>query len=134
MFNRIKLRKATFEDADYLLALKNDKVMRKFAVVTNSKIRKADHLKWLKDNIDTVSIILYKGERAGMFRVTEDREVSINIDPLMRGQGLGGKVLKLCPKKVWAKIVNGNVPSMRIFLANGFKITGYENDYYILKN
>ena len=124
MFNRIKLRKATMDDADYLLFLKNDKVMRKFAVVSNDKIKKADHIKWLKDNIDTVSIVVYRGERAGMFRVTKDREVSINLDPLYRGQGLGGKVLKHCPKGVWAKIVNGNVPSMRIFLANGFKITG----------
>lgn len=122
------------EDADYLLALKNDPVMRKFAVVSNDKIKKADHINWLKGNIDTISIVLYEGVRAGMFRVTKDKEVSINIDPAYRGKGLGGKVLKYCPKDVWAKIVNGNVPSMRIFLANGFKITGYENDYYILKN
>jgi len=35
-----------------------------------------------------------------------------------------------------AKVVNGNVPSMRLSQKNGFKVVGYEEDrfgYYILE-
>jgi RimJ/RimL family protein N-acetyltransferase len=128
------IRKATMADADFLLFLKNDPVMRKYAVVTHSKIKKEDHLKWLKENLHTLKII-EEDKPVGMLRVTDDKEVSINISPECRGQGLGGKILAAyCPKKVWAKIVNGNVPSMRIFLANGFKIVDYEKNYYVLEN
>lgn len=130
------LRPATMEDADFLLKLKNDPVMRKFAVVTHGRIKKADHLKWLEKNLDTISIVEDKfGERLGMLRITNDNEISINIAPEHRGKGLGGKILEaFCLKGVWAKIVNGNVPSMRIFLNNGFQITGYKKNYYVLKN
>lgn len=129
------LRPATMEDADFLLRLKNDPVMRKFAVVTHKRIKKADHLKWLKKNLHTISILTSPDEYMGMLRITDDKEVSINVAPEHRGKGLGGAILKkFCPKGVWAKIVNGNVPSMRIFLDNGFKITGYKKNYYVLHN
>lgn len=129
----MKLRKATTEDSDFLLELKNDPVMRKFAVVTHKKIKKADHEKWLAKNLHTFSIVMVDGERMGMFRVTDDKEVSINLAPAARGKGLGAKVLKRCPKGVWAKIVNGNVPSMRLFLNHGFKIVDYKENYYVLE-
>jgi RimJ/RimL family protein N-acetyltransferase len=130
----MRLRNATMDDADFLLKLKNDPVMRKFAVVTHGKIKKADHIKWLKKHLGEISIITEKGKRLGMFRIAAG-EVSINLDPVCRGRGIGNKVLKqFCPKGVWAKIVNGNVPSMKIFLNNGFKITGYMDNYYVLQN
>lgn len=131
--NRLKLRPATMEDSDFLLWLKNDPVMRKFAVVSHNKIKKADHLKWLGKNLHTIQIIQQGTEQLGMFRITDDKEVSINLSPECRGRGIGSKVLRrFCPKDVWAKIVNGNVPSMRIFLDNGFKIIGYKHNYYVL--
>lgn len=87
-----------------------------------------------KKHLNEFSIIIEKGQRLGMFRVAKG-EVSINLDPVCRGRGIGNKVLKkFCPKGVWAKIVNGNVPSMKIFLNNGFKITGYIDNYYVLEN
>lgn len=134
IFNTLKLRLATFDDADYLLDLKNDPVMRKFAVATHNKIKKKDHLKWLEQNIGGIYIITQRGWMVGMMRIA-DGEVSINIDPVFRGQGIGSKVLKkFCPKGVWAKIVDGNVASMNIFLKNGFKIVDHKDNYYILEN
>ena len=134
IFDRLKLRPATFEDADFLLELKNDPTMRKFAVVSNKKIKRMDHIDWLHDNMESISIITERGIRLGMFRIA-DSEVSINLSPICRGRGIGSRVLrKFCPKGVWAKIVDGNVPSMRIFLKNGFEITDHEENYYVLKN
>ena len=133
IFNRLELRPATFEDADFLLELKNDPIMRKFAVVSHKKIKKQDHLDWLFDNIGGIFIITQRGWKMGMFRIA-DGEVSINLHPSTRGQGIGSKVLrKFCPKGVWAKIVDGNVASMRIFLKNGFEIVDHKDNYYILE-
>lgn len=132
---RVSIRPATMEDADFLLVLKNDPVMRQFAVVTPEEIKMEDHLKWLQDHVNEMFIVELNGLRAGMFRVSQDREVSINLHPDFHGKGLGQEVVsQFCPKGVWAKIVNGNVPSMKLFLANGFKIMSYENNYYVLKN
>ena len=118
-------------DADFLLELKNDPVMRKFAVVTHDKIKKKDHLNWLPKHLHEIKII---GDNYGMFRVSDDREVSINISSGYRGIGLGKEVLKKhCPDGVWAKIVNGNVASMNLFIRSGFIITGYEKNYYVLE-
>lgn len=129
------IRPASLEDANILLRWKNDKVMRKFAVVTHSRIKWEDHIEWLKYNIQTIQIILEGNKKIGMLRVTKDREVSINLDPKYRGMGYGSKIIsEFCPKGVWAKIVNGNVASMRVFLANGFKIIDYQENFYVLQN
>lgn len=133
IFDPLKLREATMDDAKFLLDLKNDPVMRKFAVVTSEKITMRKHLKWLASNIDTMWIITLKGDDMGMFRITDDNEVSINLAPASRGQGIGSRVLKkFCPKGVWAKIVDGNVASMKIFLKNGFEIIDHKKNYYVL--
>ncbi len=126
----MRLRPATMVDAEFLLKLKNDPVMRKFAVVTHKKILKKDHLKWLSTHLDEIQII---GDRIGMFRIA-DGEVSINLAPEHRGKGIGLKVISKCPKGLWAKIVNGNVPSMKVFLEAGFKVVDYKENYYVLKN
>ncbi len=129
----MRLRSATMKDADFLLKLKNDPVMRKFAVVSHEKIKLKNHLAWLGKHLGEIQIVMVKGKRLGMFRIA-NKEVSINLSPEARGKGLGSKVLKKCPKGVWAKIVHGNVPSMRIFIKNGFEIVGHERNYYVLEN
>jgi RimJ/RimL family protein N-acetyltransferase len=128
------LRKATTHDRDFLLRLKNDPVMRKFSVVTHDKIKLKAHLAWLKKHLNEIQIAMDKGKRIGMFRIY-NKEVSINIDPKYRGKGYGDKILKagLIPG-LWAKIVDGNVASMRLFLTNGFMVTDYKRGYYVLKN
>lgn len=131
----MRARSATMGDSGFLLQIKNDPITRSFSVVTHDKIKKEDHEKWLAQHLDEIKIIEDLKVLVGMFRVDTDREVSINLHPDFRGMGYGSKILRTyCPKGVWAKIVNGNVASMRIFLANGFKIIGYEQNYYVLKN
>lgn len=108
--------------------------MRQFAVVTHDEIKWDAHLEWLKGHLHEIAIIEKDNKRAGMFRIDDNKEVSINLHPNFRGQGLGKEVMAFCPKGVWAKIVNGNVPSMKLFLESGFKIIGYEQNYYVLAN
>lgn len=129
----MKFRAATMDDADFLLEIKNDPETRRFAVVTHDEIKKADHLKWLKKHLEEILIVEELDQRAGMFRISEDFEVSINLSPQFRGRGLGRKIMQFCPKGVWAKIVNGNVPSMRLFLGSGFHIIDYKENYYFLQ-
>lgn len=127
------------EDADFLLELKNDPIMRQFAVVSHEKISMADHLNWLEKHINEIQIVELKQYwnfvKAGMFRVSDDKEVSINLHPKFRGQGLGQEVVsKHCPKGVWAKIVDGNEASMKLFLNNGFQVVDHKENYHVLKN
>lgn len=123
------------EDANFLFKLKNNLTMRRWAVKTHARILKRDHMIWLKGNIHTIQIVEDGGVPLGMLRVTDDKEVSINLAPEARGRGVGTMVLdNWCPKGVWAKIVDGNVPSMRVFLKTGFEIVDHEKNYYILKN
>ena len=132
----IRLRKATMEDADNLLKWKNDDTMRKFSIVTQDKIEMKDHIKWLRKHLDEIYII---GDDYGDIRFEGD-EIAIKIDKKWRGKGIGYDAIRIAKEMrdvIIAKVVDGNVASMRLFTGAGFKITGHEIEngigYYILK-
>lgn len=130
----ITLRQATMGDAEFLLEMKNDPVMRKFSIVTHDKIKMTDHLRWLKDNVQYTYIIEYSGDACGDIRV-KDKEVAIKIHEAFRGMGISTEVLMNVVEKydyLLAKIVDGNVPSMRLFQKCGFKVVDHKDNYYIL--
>lgn len=119
------------EDAARLLAWKNDPVTRRFAIVTHEIIPMQTHLEYLKGHLQDIQIIEYGGVPVGDIRI--DEEVSIRLDPEYRGKQIGYKALSLVVRpKMVAKIVNGNIPSFRLFLSLGFKPKSYEEGYYIL--
>lgn len=126
----MKLRPATLEDSNFLLRLKNDKTMRKFAIVTHEKIQKENHERWLEKNVGSIKIA-YETEPIGMLRVSNG-EISINIAKKYRGKGFGLKMLK--GVKGYAKIVDGNVASLNLFLKAGFKVKSHIKNYYVLSN
>jgi len=126
----MKLRPATLEDSNFLLRLKNDKTMRKFAIVTHEKIQKDNHERWLAKNLGTIRIA-YEKEPIGMLRLSNG-EISINIAAKFRKQGFGTKMLK--GVKGYAKIVDGNVASLNLFLKAGFKVKSHKKNYYVLSN
>ena len=122
------------DDAQALLNWKNDPVMRRFSIATHDEIKMEDHLKWLEKHLDEIYIICDHRDTYGDVRL-EGNGIAIKIDPHFRGMGIGTKAIKLAQDmrdELIAFIVNGNVPSMRLFLGAGFKITGYRNGYYIL--
>jgi len=130
------VRKATMADAENLLKWKNDPIMRKYSIVTHKKIKMADHLKWLRKHLDEIYII---GEDFGDVRVS-DGEIAIKLAPEHRGKGYGLQALQAMDRRykgLTAKIVDGNVASMRLFIKNKYspvehKVTNGIG-YYILK-
>jgi len=131
----ISLRQATMGDAELLLEMKNDPVMRKFSIATHDEIKMTDHLVWLKDNVQYTYMIETDSVACGDIRI-KDGEVAIKIHEDYRGKGISTQVLKnVCEKfdVLTAKIVDGNVPSMRLFQKCGFKVVDHKDNYYILK-
>lgn len=134
----IKLRPATLADAQDLLRWKNDPVMRDFSIVSSEIIKEEDHLKWLEKHLKDILIITYNNESCGDIRFDRN-EVAIKLDPKFRGKGIGKKALLKAlkdKKDIIAKVVDGNVASMRLFQSCGFKVIDHQiqnKGFYILK-
>ena len=128
----------TMDDADFMLALKNDPQTRQFAIVSKEEIKREDHLEWLRLNISTMHVIeKLTGEKVGAVRINKkgrQREVSIWVDKDHRKLGIATKVLaRLEFLDTWCKIVDGNTASMRVFVKAGFVPSGHVDNYYILE-
>lgn len=131
----INLRPATLEDAKLLFEMKNDIVMRRFSIETHDEIEWNDHIRWLNDNLEYTEIIELDGVACGDIRIRYG-EVAIKIHKDYRGKGISTEVLMSIVEKhdsLKARIVDGNIPSMRLFLKCGFKIIDHKDRYYILK-
>lgn len=132
----IRLRKATLEDAEILLNWKNDPETRKWAIVTHDKIKMENHIKWLEKHYKEIAIITDGEKDYGNIRINKE-EIAIVIDKKYRGYGLAKKVLSKIETKRIAKIVDGNIASMRLFISAGFKPVAhkYKNGigYYVLQ-
>jgi len=133
------IREAKIIDAKFLFNLKNDKDVRKWSIASKDKIKWDSHLKWFNKHIKKIFIIYHNGERAGDIRLEGD-EIAIKIDKRARGNGLAGYAIgiaRISCNKLIAKIVDGNVPSMRLFIKNDFKVVDHKVTngvgYYILK-
>lgn len=137
--SKLRLRWAEMADADFLLSVKNDPVVRKFSIVSKDRIRRADHLVWLekavKDPKRKFYVIEYGETRIGdvRFDIGKEIEVSIRIAKRWRKCGVGKAIIPFAcwamasvyPKKDFiAKIVDGNVASRRLFESCGFVDTG----------
>lgn len=138
------------KDANKLLAWKNYAETRRFAIVTHRNITKKNHLKWLENRLkkdDNFFIIHGDGRDHGDIRLEEgdnEVEISIRLDKGSRGRGIALTAIleisalakRLFPKKpVIAKIVNGNIASMKTFCRAGYVPFAYNRNhgYYILK-
>jgi len=119
----MNLRPMTMDDSDFMLELKNDSDTRHFALLTSEEIKKEDHIKFLEKNIQYFQVIEDGGtimQRVGAVRV-QDNEVSIWVSPLFRGMNYATTTLKRVRKDgMTAKIVIGNMPSIRAFIKAGF--------------
>lgn len=129
----IEFKQMTMEESDLMLKWKNYPETRKFSIKTHKRIKKSDHEKWLKDHLGGLFLIVVDNENCGALRVNKG-EISIWIDKKYQGIGLATKAIK---EVMWprakAKIVDGNIPSMRAFINAGFKPVSYQKGYYIFK-
>jgi len=128
------LRPMIMADADKLLEWKNYPETREFAIVTKEEINREDHHNWLKDNIDQFQIIADNQELCGAIRINHT-EISIWIDRKYRNKGVATFFLRqVIQPGMYAKIVSGNIGSMRAFIKAGLKpISYYNNSYYLFR-
>lgn len=126
----MKLRPMTMQDADKMLEWKNYPETRQFAIHSHFIIKRENHIKWLSKNLQYFKVI---NDRQGAIRV-QNKEVSIWVDRAFRENGLATEAVKKVSKHgMTAKIVDGNVSSMRCFIKCGYIPVSHEYNYYILQ-
>ncbi len=130
------LRAATAADSQSLFDWRNDAQTRAVSV-SQGEIDRDAHEAWFLASLASDSRTIYladvEGTPAGMVRFDlegETAEVSINLNPLFRGQGLAGPILSgalaryrdgaRMPVRLVAHIRQGNGASIRLFGAAGF--------------
>lgn len=137
MRHDLELRPATADDVEDLLLWRNDDVTRRMSRNTGLVARE-DHLKWcasaLRDPAKLLLIGCVNGGAVGMarFDLLEPGvwEVSINLNPACRGQGLSRPLLAAAlaaialqqPTRVVAEIKPVNAVSRHLFESLGFRL------------
>ena len=127
----LSLRTANQADAVDLLRWRNDPLSRSMSI-DNQGIKLRDHLSWLTAKLKTANCMFLVAEapdaKVGTVRFDINQrqgaaEVSINLNPLMRGRGLGKAVLaesinyflQVHPVDIKAAVKIENEASSRIF-------------------
>ncbi|MEK9208162.1 MAG: GNAT family N-acetyltransferase [Patescibacteria group bacterium] len=129
----IELIQMKMVDAGKMLEWKNYPETREFAIVNHEKVKLKDHLKWLKKNIKYFKIILCDGITCGAIRI-QNKEVSIWIDRACRGNGIATRTIQIVSRSGFtAKIVEGNIASMKCFIKCGYLPVSHQDGYYIFK-
>lgn len=136
----LAVRPAASDDSADLRRWRNDPVT--VAMSVNSKTVEPDeHQEWfsaaLNDPLQTLFIGVHEGTKVGVCRFQQQAgsgpaEVSINLDPELRGKGLAALFLQqaidafLSQQDVLltATIKHSNVPSQRLFSRCGFRQVG----------
>jgi RimJ/RimL family protein N-acetyltransferase len=138
------LREArTNKDALQLFDWVNDEDVRKNSLNTN-QISIIDHFTWFqaKTKSATTRIYLLTDEfdsAIGQIRVdkvNEYYEIDYSISNAHRGRGLGNKIVELLITQMGnvnllAKVKKTNLPSIKVFVNNGFKLYKEEKDLII---
>ena len=152
MYNKkIIIRKANQSDYEDILKWRNDERSRK--MFFNSKIiTPIMHEAWFFEVLNNNNKVMYIGEldnyKVGVCRFDFDKsrlvsEVSINMNPHLRGKGLGKLFLKSSIVKyirnnktnLVAKVKSDNLASIKIFTHSGFEIIqDNDNKIYFKKN
>lgn len=135
----MRYRKANMNDAERLLLWRNDKLtVENFR--SNRPVSRVEHSAWLRNRMhpDTrsrVFIIDIDGMEIGTVSMEPMEykehgfEVSVTIAPGQRGQGFGGKALRLVcndfpEETLYTEIKYSNKGSMKSFEAAGFAQIG----------
>jgi RimJ/RimL family protein N-acetyltransferase len=128
---------------------RNDKITREMSF-SSEKIKFKSHLYWFKnmmnDNNQVVYIGIEEEDRVGICRFNLDQknkiaEVSINLNPKMRGKNYGFQLLSLSIERFFekhkidliAKIKETNEPSKKLFSKAGFFIHNKEDNFLYYK-
>ena len=149
---KMKIRKAKLLDSNDIFAWRNDPHTRAMFFSTKN-IDEEEHTKWYDQNLLNPLVTIYIGElkdvKVGVCRfdyepARNSAEVSINLNPLMRGKNLSFDFLKKAINQfqqtfdysLVAKIKKSNKSSLKLFNKCGFINTNSDsdsdsdNDYY----
>ena len=142
------LRPAGPEDADLVLALRNDPESVLWSR-SGRAVERSQHDEWFAALLDNPASRLWiardDGEPLGFVRVdvrTGVGTVSIAIDPTRRGRGLGGRVLQELDRALAAdaqvhtlvaQVHPENEASLSLFTTAGYTETGRAGDWLILR-
>ena len=126
----VTVRPATQADALDVLAWRNDPLTRAMSR-DQQAVEEGAHLAWfaraLTDPSRTLLIGEMGGGKVGMVRIDHgaETEVSINLNPAFRGQGLSHPLLMAAlagKTDVWAEVREENAASIRLFERAGFEL------------
>jgi len=131
-------------DSRMLWEWRNDETTRKMSRTTDVipwENHKAWYAKAATDPNKAIFIAFSEDQAACMIRFDfinqGDMEININMNPAMRGKGLGKPVLAaacaygfktLALNRIYAEIKPENTPSVKIFEGVGFKFLGKRED------
>lgn len=148
----MNLRPIMFEDREDLLVWRNDERSRAM-FISSEPVTPEQHESWFEASLQNPNRFLFigmnLGEKVGVsrFDVIPEKltaEVSINLNPKMRGKGLSFEFLslsietfqKIKPCRLTATIRPENKASIRCFEKCGFAFDGSDENFqrYSLKN
>ena len=147
--NYLKIREVEKEDLEDVLKWRNDINTRKMSIEQNI-ISIDNHKIWFENNLSDPLIYMYlgyiKNQKVGFCRFElntfeNSAEISINLNPKMRGKNLSYSFLKdaiktfMVFKKIDlnAKIKKINKASLNIFDKCKFIVKDSDNDFFYLK-
>ncbi|SDC00292.1 GNAT family N-acetyltransferase [Nocardioides lianchengensis] len=137
----LRLRPARFDDADRLLAWRNERSTRA-ASLTQDVIEPAAHRSWLErrlaDETCRLLIVELDGTPVGQVRLDRsggDAEVSIGLAEHVRGRGVGAEALRLVRGALpWPEVIRllahvreENAASLRLFAGLGYDELGRDD-------
>lgn len=143
----ITLRRATANDSDFLLELRNDDAVRQNSF-HKELITQEMHENWLRHVLASDTQTLWIAEHAedgtpvGQLRLDDEGdagyEISYSVAPAYRGQHVGtimiGVLMQMLASpagstRVFARVLPDNFASAKVFLHNGFTLARQTDAY-----
>jgi ribosomal protein S18 acetylase RimI-like enzyme len=94
--NVLSYQKATVQDLDYLMWLREETMTEHF-LKTGISSTQQDHKERILYCFDNAQLIFLNGQRIGLLKVLEDSEkielIQIQLEPFHQGKGIGQEVL-----------------------------------------
>tara|TARA_Y100000591_G_C21475913_1_gene518003 strand:- start:167 stop:616 length:450 start_codon:yes stop_codon:yes gene_type:complete len=143
---KIKIRKVSIKDLEFVYFLKNEVLARKNSINSN-KILFKDHKIWFKKKIKDKNTLFYlilseNLEKIGTVRYDFEylfAKVSINIDLKFRNLGYGTIMLKETDKLINKNVIlvavvkKSNAKSLKIFKKNKYIILDKTSNQVLIK-
>ncbi len=143
---KIKIKKASINDASFFYELRNEKSARKNFFNTKN-IKYNDHLKWYEKKIKKKNAIFLvalsnNSEKIGTVRYETNKiftDISINISKKFRNIGFGSKIIKESEKFLKKKTIiisrirSNNKSSIKIFKRNNYNVIKNNKNLILIK-